>query len=282
MSLLKLERRFLESVLLGTALAVVAALPAAAEEPTQAPASHEALTLEKGEFDPALYDSLLGLYVEADGVDYAAWKADGPDALDRFLEAAGSYDLGSTMGKEPRAAFLINAYNAWAVRQILEHYPVKSVRDIPGFFDGNTRRIAGKDMTLDDIEAELAAILPHRPYFAFALAPGARGMPALAGRAYTAHEFDQRVLRAAKTYLTLDRLHYDQKESTLHMPPQFQKHLELFQGLPQGLNQALGSFLPLSQLSALLTDPGVKYVYDTVDWSLNDAAPPARESGEGN
>ncbi len=281
MSLLKLERRSLKLLLSGTALAVVAAIPAAADGPAEAPASHEALTLEKGEFDPALYDSLLGLYVKTDGVDYATWKADGPGELDRFLERAGNYDLGSTMGKEPRAAFLINAYNAWAVRQILDHYPVKSVRDIPGFFDGNTRRIAGKDMTLDDIEAELATILPHRPYFAFTLAPGARGMPALAGRAYTAHEFDQRVLHAAKTYLTSDLLYYDQKESTLHMPPQFQKHLELFEGLPKGLNQALGSFLPLSQLSALLTDPEAKYVYDQVDWSLNQAPAPVPESGEG-
>jgi hypothetical protein len=279
-SLVKLARRFLDVIPLGTALAVVLFLPAGAAGAPKAPAASGALTLEKGEFDPSLFDSLLQKYVREDGVDYRAWKADGPEALDRFLDAAAGYDLGSTMGKEPRAAFLINTYNAWAIRQILDHYPVKSVKDIPGFFDKNARRIAGEDRTLDGIETDLAAILPHRPLFVFTLAPGARGMPALAGRAYVSHGFNGEVQKAAKKYLTPARLHFDQEDSTLCMPPQFRKHLDLFQALPRGLNGVLGSFMQLSQLTALLGTTNPRYAYDEVDWSLNEAAPPGPESGK--
>jgi len=279
-SLVKSIRRFPYAVpLLVTLAATAAAAGPAARAPGRS-APGDAPALEQGEFNPALWDSLLGLYVKPDGVDYAAWKADGTGALDRFLDAAAGYDLGSTMAKEPRAAFLVNAYNAWAVRQILEHYPVKSVKDIGGFFDKNTHRIAGKDRTLDDIESELAAIVPHRPLFAFALAPGARGMPALAATAYRSRNFNSRIQAAALTYLTPERLHYDQEDSTLYIPPQFRKHLDLFQALPNGLKGVLGAYMRLSSLSALLATTEPRYADEEVDWSLDQASSGAPASGK--
>lgn len=37
---------------------------------------------------------------------------------------------------DQRLAFLINLYNAATLRLVTDHYPVKSIKDIGGFFSG--------------------------------------------------------------------------------------------------------------------------------------------------
>ena len=238
----RLKCRSLRPVLAALALlAVVAAAPAAALEP--------------GEFDPAPFDSLLQTYVRDGAVDYAAWKKDGLASLDRFLDAGADHDLTRILGKEPRAGFLINAYNAWAIRQIVAAFPVEGVQDIPGFYDGNRRRIAGEDRSLAEIEATLDAMLPHQPDFIFALSAGAADKPALAGEAYRSDGFARRLRQADAAYLNgLQPIVYDRENNVLHLPPPFRGHVERFQALPRGFSGFLANYIPLADLVAVNTD----------------------------
>lgn len=136
-----------------------------------------AFALESGEPDPAAFNLLLAEYVTETGVDYAAWAKAGTEGLDTYLGALETVDLARIMGKEPRGAILINAYNAWSVRQILEHWPVSSIKEIPGFFDTNSILIAGEQRTLDAIAATLGQTLQMYPDYLFALAPGRAAFP---------------------------------------------------------------------------------------------------------
>jgi hypothetical protein len=223
------------------ALTTVAVAPAAALEP--------------GEFDPAPFDSLLRTYVRDGAVDYAAWKEDGLASLDRFLDDAATHDLTKLLGKEPRAGFLINAYNAWAIRQIVASYPIDRVQDIPGFYEGNRRRIAGEERSLAEIEATLDAMLPHQPDYIFALSSGAADMPALAGEAYRSDDFLRRIRRAALAYLGgLEPVVYDHEKNVLRLPPPFRGHVERFEALPKGLSGFLSPYIPLADMVALQTD----------------------------
>lgn len=234
-------RSLRHSVPLLAMLAFAAAAPAGALEPD--------------EFDPAMFDSLLHVYVRDGAVDYAGWQRDGLASLDLFLDDAATHDLTKLLGKEPRAAFLINAYNAWAIRQIVAAYPVERVQDIPGFFDGNRRRIAGEDRSLAEIEAALDAILPHQPDYIFALSPGAVDMPPLASEAYRSDGFLRRLWRADLAYLSGPQPPvYDRANNVLHLPPPFRGHMERFQALPRGLAGFLADFLPLADLMAVSAD----------------------------
>lgn len=65
-------------------------------------------------------------------MDYAGWKRDGQPALDAYLAtlsgACGAdYERWS---KDEKIAFWLNAYNAFTVRVILDHYPIASIRRI--------------------------------------------------------------------------------------------------------------------------------------------------------
>ena len=51
-----------------------------------------------------------------------------------------------------RLTFWINAYNALAIKGVLDNYPLKRVMDVEGFFDKVKYDIAGVEYTLNDIE----------------------------------------------------------------------------------------------------------------------------------
>ena len=57
------------------------------------------------------------------------WLLCGPrlERMERRRRGASFADL----GRDEKLALLINAYNAFTLRLILDHYPIKSIKDIP-------------------------------------------------------------------------------------------------------------------------------------------------------
>lgn len=100
------------------------------------------------------WDRLLKRYVDSRGlVAYAAWKANAADlaSLDRYL---ARYDrpAAADLPKNEFAADLANAYNAFAIRQVLAAYPVESLLATRKPLTGQHWRVGGKMVSLNDIE----------------------------------------------------------------------------------------------------------------------------------
>lgn len=230
--------------------------------------------LEPGEFDPGAWNTLLDRFATENGVNYAAWKEAGTAELDAWLDAAAEYDLTSILGKEPRAAFLANAYDAWAVRQVLEHYPVSSVAEIEGFFDLNSRRIAGEDRTLRDIEGALARTMKHDPNILLALSSGAKGDPVLAPVAFRSKNVIELAREMAGAYLIgPGGLSCDREAKVLHVPAVILRNLETLESYPQGVIGFVSQYLGLADVMAVNND---EYTLEAVDWdpALRDASGP--------
>ena len=81
-------------------------------------------------------------------------------------------------------AFWINAYNLSVIKGILDNYPIKSPLDKSGFFDKIKHKLAGKNITLNDIEHKLLRAKFKDPRFHFVLVCGAVGCPPLINKAY--------------------------------------------------------------------------------------------------
>jgi hypothetical protein len=234
-----------------------------------------ARALEPGEMNPAPFDNLLKKYVADGKVDYSRWKTAGTGELDAYFDSLGAYDLNNVMGKEPKAAVLMNAYHAWVIHQIVEHYPVQSVNDIPGFFDKNTRKIAGKERTLNDLEAALVELIPHEPEFALALSNGTLGGPKMVEEALNSENFMKRMNQGMKDAAAQKRVRYDSKTNEMHLPPQIVKYLPQYEALPNGFVGKFGPNLTLSDVMAWSTKHP-KIVEDPMDWSLNGLPPPTK------
>lgn len=142
--------------------------------------------------DSGPWDEVLQAHARRGGVDYAALKADAAAMakLDAFLASV------ATMPESSGLADWLNAYNAIVVKSVIDNYPLRTVRDVDGFFDSKRHRVAGARRTLDDIENRIV-----RPRFRdarvhFALNCAAKSCPALHGRAF----------RQGSLERTLDRL----------------------------------------------------------------------------
>jgi hypothetical protein len=152
---------------------------------------------------PSSLDTLLDLYVRDGFVYYRALKAD-RGKLDGYVSQLGAMDT-ARLSRDEQVAFWLNAYNALVLRTVIDHYPIaghaaaypsKSIRQIPGAFESVSHRVAGRTLTLDDIEKK---VLPeyHDPRVYLALGRGAVGSGRLRSEAYVPDRLEKQLSEMA-------------------------------------------------------------------------------------
>jgi hypothetical protein len=148
--------------------------------------------------DDRPYARLLSRHVRAGAVDYAALKADRQD-LDAFLAALAAVDLGG-QDRDHRLALVLNAYNAFTLALILDHYPLASIRDIPEAERWLARRfvLGGQTVSLDALEHGWARAEFDDPRVHFALNCASVGCPPLRAEPYRAADLDAQLQDQAR------------------------------------------------------------------------------------
>ena len=134
-------------------------------------------------------------------------------ATARRLDTYVASLAGAAVAQQPRdeqLAFWLNAYNTLVLRTVIDHYPIqgrfaeypsKSIRQIPGAFERLPHRVAGKTLTLDQIEQ---TVLPefHDPRVYFALGRGAVGSGRLRSEAFAGAKLEVQLTEAANECIT--------------------------------------------------------------------------------
>lgn len=144
--------------------------------------------------DPADLDAVLGAHLRGGRVDYRALARDAEARrrLQRFLAAV------ARMPRQAPLAVWLNAYNALVIAQVLEHYPIASVMDVPGFFKTLKHPVAGTEMTLDEIEHSVIRARFADARVHMALNCGAVSCPDLRARAFREATLDADLERLAR------------------------------------------------------------------------------------
>ncbi len=158
------------------------------------------------DFDHSAYAELLEQHVDYDTarVDYAGLKND-EAKLDSYLDTIATVDF-ATLDQDAKLALLINAYNAYTLKLILEHYPgIESIKDLDSPWKTKRYVVAGHKLSLDDIEHGLI-----RPFFEdsrihFAVNCASLGCPPLAPWPYEGAKIDEQLDQAARRTLQDDR-----------------------------------------------------------------------------
>ena len=158
------------------------------------------------------YAKVIRDHVRMPLVDYSALKkgrAALDAAVDAFAQATEAEERAWT--REQRLAFWINAYNAFTLRAIVDHYPIRapwltlqprnSIRQIDGVWTKLEWRAAGRTITLDGIEHGLL-----RPEFAdarvhMAINCASKSCPPLRAEPYVGADLDHQLDDAARGYL---------------------------------------------------------------------------------
>ncbi|MFG0263097.1 MAG: DUF547 domain-containing protein, partial [Novipirellula sp. JB048] len=161
--------------------------------------------------DHAALDALLKKYVDDDGwVDYEGLSGD-TAKLDDYLStiAAAPFDQ---LGRDEKLALLINAYNASALKLILDHMPIDSIMDIPESqrWDAVRWNLGGQQWSLNQLEHERIRAKFAEPRVHFALVCAAVGCPPLRNEAYVGDRIEEQLQEQAeyvhdhKTWFTFD------------------------------------------------------------------------------
>lgn len=153
-----------------------------------------AQTADGSVFDHSRLDALLRKHVSAGGwVDYKGLAVDATE-LGEYIASLESAPF-DQLGRDEKLALLINAYNAFTLRLILDHYLVESIKDIPDAkrWDAKRWKVAGNTWSLNQIEHEQIRPKFREPRVHFALVCAAIGCPPLRFEAYTGARLEEQL-----------------------------------------------------------------------------------------
>lgn len=238
-------------------------------------------------------DQILEVQVRDGDVYYQALRQS-RSALDRYV---ASLDVAPSVyerwTRDEQLAFWLNAYDAFVLRTVIDHYPIRgrapeypssSIRQIPGAFETITHRAAGRSVTLDQIEQE---ILPgfRDPRVYFALGRGARGSGRLRSEAYVGDRLEAQLTAMTTEFLTtLDHVAVDRVTGELRLSAIIGWHEQEFAGAyASAAGEAFARRSPIERAAVALVLPHVyplekqflernEFVvrYMDFDWTLND------------
>ena len=230
-----------------------------------------------GTIDLRIWDELLQRYVDDLGrVNYRRWKAEGADVLRVWLESLADVDLADFTDADARLALWLNAYNAIAISQVLEVYPIASIRPkvlgIPNwlsfldFFTRSNTIIGGKKYSLNQIEHAILRPEFAEPRIHFALVCASVGCPLLRRGAYFPESVRTQLEADASRFIhNPDKVRYDAEKKTLYLNKIFKWYGEDFVKAAGSVAEYVGGYLGPE---AAVGD-GWAIVFLPYDWNLN-------------
>jgi len=216
--------------------------------------------------DHSLFTKVLKEHVVDGAVDYAAIKTD--KRFGKYLEVLAGTDPSTIKDDNERLAFWINAYNAFTIQLINDHYPVKSIRDIKkegvGPWDFVWIPIGGKKYSLNQIEHEIIRKEFDEPRIHMALVCAAVSCPPLRSEAYEGRKLAAQLDDNSRRFLfDTSKNRYDKTTNTLYLS-------ELFSWYGADFVKTYGSAENFALVVLGLSDvkpAAIKYL--PYDWNLN-------------
>ena len=237
-------------------------------------------------------DRVLDLYVR-DGLVYYRALRNERAILDRYLLALRDVPAGfDGWSTAQRIAFWLNSYNALVLHTVVDHYPIRgdsplypadSIRQIPGAFENISHTVAGRELTLDEIESSVLASFGDPRVF-LALGRGAVGGGRLRSEAFSAARLDDQLAAAVEEFATepwgvvLDRL-----ADTVRVSPIFGWRRDAFIRAYADRGWTDSGRSPIERAVLNLIEPSLfprervflaqntfTFGYQEFDWRLND------------
>jgi hypothetical protein len=246
-------KRLVEGLLIGVGAAMLTLVPT------------NIVAADAFDHNHASYTAILGAHVVNGGVNYKALKAS-PQALDRYigsLTAVREHTF-KTWSEAQQIAFLSNLYNAATLKLIVDHYPIKSIKEIGSLFKGPWDQpvvtLFGKTITLNRLEHGILRKDYDEPRLHMALVCAAKSCPPLRSEAYTADRLNEQFDDQSKTYLTSPSgLQLDRPRGEIRLSAIFKWYGGDFPSVTGFVSQYSGHKVT-----------GLKIRYIDYDWSLNE------------
>jgi len=233
-------------------------------------------------FDHSTYTEILTKFVGQNGrVDYQG-LGKSPGELEGYLESLEQVgeDIYTPWSDDEKIAFWINAYNAFTLKVILEHYPIRrrgvrgwaypanSIRQIPKVWSLPRAKLLGSMRSLDEMEHQILRVQFSEPRIHMALVCAAIGCPPLRGEAYEGVRLHEQLEDQARIFLKQDQnFRLDREEKTAYFSSIFKWFGQDFK---QGASGFIARYLPRDDAAFLKTQVN-DFEFLKYDWTLNES-----------
>ena len=249
---------------------VIVSMMARADAPSLAPTSAPPATAEaalQAPVDHALFDRLLKKYVQDGWVNYAGIRTE-ESVLDEYLLVlahANPY----AMSREEKLAFYINAYNAAAIKGILNGRSAKGRARQFMFFRRDTYRIGAESISLDRIEHKILRAQFDEPRIHFAIVCASKSCPPQASQAFTAEHLETMLDERGRAFLqSHERNRLDPEKDILYLSSIFKWFTGDFLKHTPSLQAFVAQYMTKEDQEYLATHTPV-IAYLPYDWDLN-------------
>lgn len=232
--------------------------------------------------DYADWQDFLGSYVFAGvrGINLVAYSKVTPEdkqKLERTIHTLEAIPI-SKYNRNEQLAYWINLYNALTVSVVLNHYPVKSIRDIhlssklfgKGPWDAKLLKIEGMSVSLNDIEHRILRPIWHDARIHYALNCASISCPNLMKVPYTSKNAQPLMNQNASDYINSPRGVFINSKKQLIVSSIYKWYQADFGGSDAGVIAHLKKYAKAPLLKVLKGRHHVDgYEYN---WSLNEGA----------
>ncbi len=208
-----------------------------------------------------LWKLVLDEFVDENGkVDYAGLKKDSKD-FDAFVNKLENWPTPYRGSQQEVMAFFINVYNVFAIKLVLDNYPVDSIKDVSKPWDTEFFSIGGKTMSLGYVEHEILRNFGDARIH-FAINCASNSCPPIAKVPYTAKNLDKLLAKQTKKYI-------NNPENNIINKQEY-KLSQLFKWFKKDFVVHAGSvkkFVNMYSNTKIYNQPSAGYI--RYDWDLN-------------
>ena len=199
-------------------------------------------------------------------VDYQGLSGD--ESWPNLLNNLASFDEALLASKDEKLAFWINAYNILAIKVVLDHWPLDSIRDAGGLFSPVWKKpaalVAGKMRSLHEIEHNILRRMSE-PRIHFAIVCASVSCPDLKNRAYTASNLNNQLDQQAILFI-------NHRDKGLRIQGDRLHASKIFDWFESDFKTHGGVIRFLQTYRKDIVDNSKPASYLDYDWSLNDKA----------
>lgn len=221
--------------------------------------------------DHDLFDQVLKAHVQDGHVNYAKIKQD--QRFTEYLKYLEVTNPETFSNKEEKLAFWINAYNALAIKGILDGLSPDGFFSRITYFKTTDYKLAGQEINLYDLERDI--IIPfNEARIHFAIVCASASCPKLISEAYVATKLEQQLEENTKSFLNNNfKNEFDLENKVAKISKIFDWFPDDFKKDSGSVQKFIAKYVNDSTLSKALNDESLRIQYLTYDWSLNGTSP---------
>jgi len=217
-----------------------------------------AVPVEK--FNHAIFDMLLEENVTDDGHTNYKGFIKNKVIFKQYLQSLSDNMPNETWSKDDKLAYWMNAYNAFTIKLIIDHYPTHSIKDIKDAWDARFFKLGKKWYNLSEIEHKILRKMGD-PRIHFGINCASFSCPPLLNGAFTASTVDSKLDFLAHQFIN-DPLRNKISENKIQLSKIFQWYAKDF--------KTAGSLIDfLNKYSEVTISKNAKKSYLKYNWNLN-------------